>query len=99
MAGLDVVAAKAAAIIDAPMHTLELLSGFPSIEHLTFPLFAIAGSAEKSTEEAHSFLCFFFIYLFGLKITPLIWIQVGLKSYQEQMRMELPRRACEQDLR
>lgn len=58
MAGLDMVAAMAAAIIDAPMHTFELvlLSGFPSIEHLTFPFFAIAGSAEKSKVKGLNFL-------------------------------------------
>lgn len=48
MAGLDMVAALAAAISDAPMLIFESLScteGFPSTEHLTLPIFATAGNA------------------------------------------------------
>lgn len=48
IAGLDMVAAMAAAINEAPMLTFDLLSGletFSSVEHLTFPFFPIAGSA------------------------------------------------------
>jgi hypothetical protein len=47
-AGLDMAAAHAAANIDAPIPTFELLScteeGFPSIEHLTLPTLAIVGN-------------------------------------------------------
>lgn len=50
MAGLDIVAAHAAASSDALIPTFVLLScfeGFSSIEHLTFPFTAFAGNPVK----------------------------------------------------
>lgn len=47
MAGLDMVAAIAAAAKDAPLPIFELLlSFFPSMEQLTFPFLASDGKAE-----------------------------------------------------
>jgi len=46
-AGLEKVAAEIAAIKDAPIPMFELLpctAGFPSMEHLTLPTFAIDGN-------------------------------------------------------
>ncbi|KHL91137.1 hypothetical protein QW71_36395, partial [Paenibacillus sp. IHB B 3415] len=57
------VAAQAAAINDAPIPTFELLllssteDGFPSIEHLTFPFFAIAGNP-RTDEEGTAIILF-----------------------------------------
>ena len=55
MAGLDIVAAHAAASSDALIPTFVLLScfeGFSSIEHLTFPFTAIAGNPRTGDDEA-----------------------------------------------
>ena len=45
MAGLDMVAAIAAAIKEAPIPIFDSEEDFSSIEHLTFPLLPIAGRA------------------------------------------------------
>ena len=52
MAGLDMVAATAAANKDAPIPIFELLEGFSSMEHLTFPALAIAGNPRTVEDEA-----------------------------------------------
>lgn len=57
IAGLDTVNALAAATIDAYIPVfipLSFFSGFPSIEHLTFPLFAIDGSPITGEAETPS---------------------------------------------